>query len=105
MSANNLRMMVVHWHHHCPRWKPLAVCLLALGMVGLAAIGQAAPPAYVILRRVEAPGKHGQPGHPDAALVEARTCGYAYGYFGAAPRAHASRHFGFYRTYTQWSTW
>jgi hypothetical protein len=83
----------------------LAVLLLVLAADGLSRPGYAAPPAYLVLRRSEAPGPHGQPGHPDAAFLERRTGGYAYGYFGVPPRAHASRHFGFYRTYTQWSTW
>jgi hypothetical protein len=65
----------------------------------------AAPPAYLLLRRVESPGKHNQPGKTEAAMYDARTSGYAYGYFGVAPRSHASRHFGYFRTYTQWSTW
>ena len=73
--------------------------------VGLLAPRQAesAPPSYLVLRRAEAPGRHYAPGYSDAALYEARTRGYAYGWFGAAPRTHASRHFGYYRTYTQWS--
>ena len=80
-------------------------------IVGLLAIllwcqtSSATPPAYLILRRVESPGKNYARGHADAALYDARTSGYAYGFFGAAPRAHASRHFGYYRTYTQWATW
>lgn len=90
------------WHL---RREILIVFLLALDIGGRAASLQAGPPAYLILRRVEAPGTHGQTGHPDTALVERRTSGYAYGFFGVMPRAHASRHFGFYRTYTQWSTW
>jgi hypothetical protein len=28
---------------------------------------------------------------------------YAYGWFGVQPRRHWSRHFGYYRTYTEWS--
>lgn len=28
---------------------------------------------------------------------------YAYGWFGMAPRHHASRHFGYYRDFTQWT--
>ncbi len=28
---------------------------------------------------------------------------YAYGWFGVTPRAHATRHFGFYKLYTEWS--
>jgi hypothetical protein len=74
---------------------------------GFASAGPAAatPPTYRILRRVESPGKHYQPGHPAAVMTESRAPGYAYGFFGAPPRSHASRHFGYYRTYTQWSTW
>lgn len=71
----------------------------------LAAAAEAGPPAYLVLRRQESPGKYHHPGHSDAALYDARTSGYAYGWFGVAPRSHASRHFGYYRTYTQWSTW
>lgn len=65
----------------------------------------AGPPAYLILRRVESPGTNYSRGHTDAVMYDARTSGYAYGFFGAAPRSHASRHFGYYRTYTQWATW
>ena len=79
------------------------LCIVLL--LGCQAAAVAAPPAYLLLRRVESPGKHHQPGHADAAMYDARTSGYAYGYFGAAPRSHASRHFGYYRTYTQWSVW
>jgi hypothetical protein len=63
------------------------------------------PPAYLVLRRTESPGKHHRPGQQDAVMLAAPTGGYAYGYFGVAPRSHASRHFGVNRTYTQWSTW
>ena len=65
----------------------------------------AGPPAYLVLRRAESPGKHHRPGHQDTVMLAAPTSGYAYGFFGVAPRAHASRHFGINRTYTQWSTW
>jgi hypothetical protein len=76
-----------------------------LGGAILAPPAAAGPPAYLLLRRAEAPGPHHLPGQPDAALYEARTSGYAYGWFGASPRTHASRHFGYYRTFTQWSWW
>jgi len=66
---------------------------------------QAGPPAYLVLRRPESPAGHLRPGYYDAAMYDARTSGYAYGYFGVAPRSHASRHFGYYRTYSQWSVW
>jgi hypothetical protein len=75
----------------------LVICLSAPAMAG--------PPAYLLLRRAESPGKHYRPGYYDAAMYDARTSGYAYGFFGAPPRSHASRHFGNYRTYTQWSVW
>ena len=80
----------------------IATLLLALTLSSTASAG---PPAYLLLRRAESPGHHNAPGHYDAALYDARTSGYAYGFFGAAPRSHASRHFGYYRNYTQWSTW
>jgi hypothetical protein len=66
---------------------------------------QAGPPAYLLLRRAESPAGRFRPGYYDAAMYDARTSGYAYGFFGAPPRSHASRHFGYYRTYTQWSTY
>ena len=78
-----------------------SVAILSLGASALAA----GPPAYLLVRRVESPAKQHQPGHKDAAMYDARTSGYAYGYFGTAPRSHASRHYGYYRTYKQWSWW
>jgi len=77
----------------------LLICLVA------APVAWAGPPAYLVLRRAESPGKCQQPGRPDAANYDARSSAYAYGYFGVAPRSHASRHFGYYRTYTSWATW
>jgi hypothetical protein len=79
-----------------------AAIVLAVALTGSV---QAGPPTYWMLRRPESPGKHYQPGKPDAAMVDARTSGYAYGFFGVAPRSHASRHFGINRNYTQWSFW
>jgi len=40
-----------------------------------------------------------QPGHGYA--VETQT--YSYGWFGAKPKPQWSRHFGYYRNYTEWS--
>jgi hypothetical protein len=86
-------------------WRIACICLAASLL--LAAIGAstatAGPPAYLLLRRAESPGKHYHPGAADAAMYDARTSGYAYGFFGVAPRSHSSRHFGYYRTFTQWS--
>ena len=78
---------------------------IALALVCLTLEAGADPPTYRILRRHESPGKHHQPGQPAVVMVESRATGYAYGYFGVTPRSHASRHFGYYRNYTQWSTW
>jgi len=77
------------------------IVVLAVGVSGISA--WAGPPAYLLLRRPESPGQHYAAGYPDAASYDVRTSGYAYGYFGVAPRTHASRHFGYYRAYTQWS--
>jgi hypothetical protein len=65
----------------------------------------AGPPSYLLLRQPESPGPKGQPGGPASAYYDVRTDGYAYGYFGASPRDHYSRHFGVLRMYTQWSRW
>lgn len=86
----------------------LELALIAVLLAGGAIApppASAAPPAYLVLRRTEAPGPHHLPGEPDATLIDMPASGYAYGWFGAAPRKHASRHFGYYRTYTQWSWW
>ena len=83
----------------------LTVLLLGLLLISAANAAFAAPPAYLVLRQHASPGQNHRPGHADAAMYDARTSGYAYGYFGATPRSHASRHFGYYRTYTQWSRW
>jgi hypothetical protein len=63
----------------------------------------AVPPSYLVLRRAEAPGPQNVPGKPPAYVEPVPAYGYAYGWFGAAPRAHSSRSFGYYREYTQWS--
>ena len=64
----------------------------------------AGPPSYLLLRRAETPAPPGG-GHAGAQAFEARTQGYAYGYFGVCPHPQPQRHFGIYRTYTQWSFW
>jgi len=80
----------------------IAAALLTISVCSRASAG---PPSYLLLRRAESPGNHHRPGYADAAMYDARTSGYAYGFFGVAPRSHASRHFGYYRNYTQWSVW
>src|SRR5262245_61948652 len=64
----------------------IAVLLLATCFSAPAIAG---PPAYLILRRAESPGKQYRPGYYDAAMYDARTSGYAYGFFGAPPRTHS----------------
>ena len=83
----------------------LSTVLTGLVLIFAVNAALATPPAYLVLRRHASPGQNHRPGHADAAMFDARASGYAYGYFGAAPRSHASRHFGYYRTYTQWSRW
>lgn len=80
----------------------LAAVLLLGCLPGIATAG---PPSYLLLRDPESPGPKLQPGYPGAVSYDVRSYGYAYGYFGVAPRTHCSRHFGIYRLYTQWSRW
>jgi len=77
-----------------------AAIVLAISVSQPASAG---PPSYLVLRRGESPGNHYQRGYYDGAMYDARTSGYAYGFFGVAPRSHFSRHFGTYRTYTQFA--
>ena len=83
----------------------VALITVALLTIGGSSISWAGPPAYLLVRRPESPGQHYRPGVADASAHDVRASGYAYGWFGAAPRSHASRHFGYFRTYTQWSKW
>ena len=66
---------------------------------------QAGPPSYLLLRHAETPIAGHAPVHPASVPQVVHAQGYAYGWFGACPREHAQRHFGYYRTYTQWSSW
>jgi len=83
------------------------ILLAAILFSGLAVpprAAQAGPPSYLLLRRAETPAPpHG--GHDGAAYFDARTRGYAYGYFGVCPNIQPQRHFGVDRAYTQWSFW
>lgn len=83
------------------RLRTLLLSLLLIASATTAA--QAVPPSYLLLRRAETPGPHGMPGKPPAAIQPVPGYGYAYGWFGACPRAHSERSFGYYREYTQWS--
>lgn len=70
-----------------------------------AAAAQAGPPSYLLLRQPQSPGPFHLPGRPAAAYFDVRADGYAYGYFGVAPRTHWSRSFGVNRIHKQWSRW
>jgi hypothetical protein len=84
-----------------------AICLavLALLVACQPPAAQAGPPSYLLLRTPEDPGPHHHPGYPATVTYDVRAYPYAYGWFGVAHRSHASRHFGYYRNYTQWSRW
>ena len=79
--------------------------LASIVLFALASQAQAGPPSYLLLRRPEAPKHLHLVPQPASQAYTVQTHGYAYGYFGVAPRQHHSRHFGVYRTYTQWSRW
>ncbi len=79
----------------------MAACLLS----ATPAIGQHRRPAYLILGPPASRHPHGRrtasrSGYPIRVPVKR----YAYGWFGAGPRVHWDRHFGYYRSYTQWSS-
>ena len=70
---------------------------------------QAQSPPYLLLGPPPAPpGHHRVPPASDryqtdrAIVLPSR--GYAYGWFGAAPRQHGTVHYGYYRNYIQWSS-
>jgi hypothetical protein len=68
------------------------------------AVHAASPSEYVILHpNMVKMGKHGKRIYHPAEEVPAVAQGYAYGWFGAAPRNHWSRHTGYYDNYTRWS--
>jgi hypothetical protein len=78
--------------------------LAGLLMGWMAGAIEAEQPAYVLLHTTSPPvpcrpRSELEPVVPQRAAVHP----YAYGWFGAAPRKHWSRHFGYYRNYTQWS--
>ena len=83
------------------RFTGILLAVLSLFPISSAVAG---PPSYLLLRRTETPAAPGG-GHAGARGFDARTQGYAYGYFGACPQPQPQRQFGYYRTYTQWSHW
>lgn len=92
--------------HHVKSFLRILIVFLATG-AGLPALGQA-PPSYLVLRTPHgtihsAPGHQGGHVPPRGVATTVHHPTYAYGWFGAAPRQHWSRHTGYYRNYTQWS--
>jgi len=77
----------------------LASCVLAVSAT------EAQQPTYLLLGREPANlhqhGRQLQPPPAEGVLMEPRP--YAYGWFGANPRPQWSRHFGYYRNYSEWS--
>lgn len=73
---------------------------LAVGMLVLASTAGliAGQPVY----RIAVPSKDHAVGFPVRQLKPVAP--YPYGWFGAKPRTHWTRHFGFHRSYTQWSS-
>jgi hypothetical protein len=83
------------------RW--FAICLVGAMLSHVPSVCGDAP-TYLILRAPTARAPHAPthdryPGR--AAPVE--THAYSYGWFGAQPRRHWSRHFGYYNHYREWS--
>jgi hypothetical protein len=77
------------------RFAFLAILAAALTSSTLAAcepVSLAAPPQYIVL-----PADAGS-----AYVIPSNKPRYAYGWFGAQSRTSWSRHFGYYRNYTQW---
>jgi hypothetical protein len=84
------------------------ICHRVLILIGLLAAGlsgsvDSAPPEYRLLRIETHPVPNPSSGRHSTDLSYGPAQPYAYGWFGAAPRKHWSRHFGYYRNYTQWS--
>ena len=67
-------------------------------------VARADYPSYLILRAPATVGHHRAGGgyHPGRGYA---TSGrpYAYGWFGARPRSHWNRHFGYSGNFTQWT--
>jgi len=72
---------------------------------GTAGTAQADVPQYLVLRTPVANTPHRPTrGHYRGTARHVSSQTYAYGYFGAQPRRHWSRSFGYHRAYTQWSS-
>ena len=87
--------------------KRRAVWMLVTGLLLVAIVATtqaAAPPRYLLLQVDAAPIPRPNAGHQGLGSNNGQPAQpYAYGWFGASSRQHWSRHFGYYRNYTQWS--
>ena len=82
----------------------VATAALTAGDASAERIRLSPRPAFRHPRVVAVPGPTDRPASPRAPYqppVDLRP--YPYGWFGVSPRGHASRHFGYYRQFTQWS--
>ena len=80
--------------------------LLLAGLLtcGLLESAQASPPSYLILQGPVAPHPHHTPqGYHAGYGYAVQPQAYSYGWFGAKPARQWTRHFGYYRNYTEWS--
>lgn len=86
--------------------KRLAIALITIFSTLLLAgqYAEARHPSYLVLRGPTAPLPH-QPsyGYYPGYGYGVQTQMYSYGWFGQKPRPQWSRHFGYYRNYTEWS--
>jgi len=82
----------------------LACILAGLSVLCAARTSAAQQPSYLILRAPVAPvPHHPRPGHNPGYGYGVQTPAYSYGWFGAKPHRQWTRHFGYYRNYTEWS--
>ena len=64
---------------------------------------RASHPTYLLLRTPRTPAKsHAEYGYTPGRPRHVVGRGYTYGWFGVKPRRHWSRHFGYFRSYTEW---
>ena len=83
---------------------PVLLCACSLIAVALlTGRAKAEHPAYLILRTPAVRSNHHvSRGYYPGNGYGVSTQTYAYGWFGAPPRRHWVRQFGYYRNYTQW---
>lgn len=82
------------------------VIVLGLGLLfgTLVTKAEATHPSYLILRGpVTAHPHHAHQGYYPGYGYAVQPQAYSYGWFGATPKPQWTRHFGYYRNYTEWS--